>query len=244
MRSLPLALVGIGLAVLLAPAGCAPAADPGWEGSGNTATGATGGGGSAGASAGTAGSATAGMSAGGIGAAGSGPAGAAGNATAGSGAAGNGAAGNGAAGSGSGGAGIDPGCDYVPLLVMDCAHAGCHAPMPGVTAAASLNLLPDSGLVARLKDVKAQHLNINCAPPGEDIVECGYVPAACPSDALLVSSASWEASWVIAKLRGTAVGCGDIMRDATYLTEKPDREACVEAVVRAIAALPRASVAP
>ncbi|HWP08845.1 MAG TPA: hypothetical protein VNN72_24045, partial [Polyangiaceae bacterium] len=227
----------VGLVVLTAPAGCSPAADPGLGASGTTASGATGGGGSAGTGAGTAGNAAAGMSAGGVGTAGSSAAGAAGL-----GAAGSATAGNGASGSGSGGAGIDPGCDYVPLMVMDCAHAGCHAPMP--VAAASLNLLPDSGLVARLKDVKAQHLNINCAPPGEEIMECGFVPAACPSDALLVSSTNWESSWLIAKLRGTAVGCGDVMRDPTYLTEKPDREACVEAVVKAIAALPRASVMP
>jgi len=241
MRSLPFVL-GVGLVALIAPAGCSPAADPGLGGAAATANGATGGGGSAGTSAGTAGNATAGMSLGGMGAVGGGAAGSSAASAAGLGAAGSATAGNGASGSGSGGAGIDPGCDYVPLMVMDCAHAGCHAPMP--VAAASLNLLPDSGLVARLKDVKAQHLNINCAPPGEEIMECGFVPAACPSDALLVSSTNWEASWLIAKLRGTAVGCGDVMRDPTYLTEKPDREACVEAVVKAIAALPRASVMP
>jgi len=147
--------------------------------------------------------------------------------------AGSGSAGGGMASSGTAGAGIDPGCDYVPLMVMDCAHAGCHAPSP--VAAAGLDLTPTPGLIGRLKDVPAQHMNINCAPAGEPIVECGSVPAACPSDVLLVSSANWEASWMIAKLRGTSVGCGDIMRDPTYLTEKPDREACVEAVVKAIA---------
>lgn len=233
MRSLPFVLGVVGLVVLSAPAGCSPTPETGVRDDATTAGGATGGGGNGGMGAGTAGSAAAG----GMGAAGNG---AAGNNAAGGGPAGSGTAGNGASGSGSGGAGIDPGCDYVPLMVTDCAHAGCHAPMP--VAAASLNLLPDSGLVARLKDVKAQHLNINCAPPGEEIVECGFVPAACPSDALLVSSTNWEASWLITKLRGTAVGCGDIMRDPTYLTEKPEREACVEAVVKAIAALPAASV--
>jgi hypothetical protein len=231
MRSL-LLFGSLSAIALVAPTGCAGTAEPTGV-AGTTANGAAGGmGGNAGAVAGAA--STAGtMSAGGMSA---GVAGTAGANIAGSGVAGAGMAGAGVAGAGTAGAGIDPGCDYIPLMVMDCAHAGCHAPSP--VAAAGLDLTPTAGLIGRLKDVRARHMNINCAPAGEPIVECGFVPATCPSDVLLVSSANWEASWMIAKLRGTAVGCGDIMRDPTYLTEKPDREACVEAVVKAIAEAP------
>lgn len=229
MRSL-LLFGSLSAIALVAPTGCAGTAEPTGV-AGTTANGAAAGmGGNAGAVAGAA--ATAGtMSAGGAGSAAT-----AGVSTGGAGMAGANVAGSGVAGSGTAGAGIDPDCDYVPLMVKDCAHAGCHAPSP--VAAAGLDLTPTSGLIGRLKDVRAQHMNINCAPAGEPIVECGFVPAACPSDALLVNSANWEASWMIAKLRGTAVGCGDIMRDPTYLTEKPEREACVEAVVKAIAEAP------
>jgi hypothetical protein len=154
-----------------------------------------------------------------------------------------GTAGASLAGSGGTTAALDPTtipCDFPTILQADCAHQGCHAPTPAVPLpAAALDLSPNAGLVARLKDVPARHMNINCAPPGEDIVECTTVPAACPSGALLVDSSNWEASFVVSKLRGTAVGCGDQMRELDYPTLKPEREACVEAVVKAIAALPK-----
>ncbi len=131
-------------------------------------------------------------------------------------------------------------CDYPTIMVADCAHSGCHAPSgPAPMGAGSLDLTPTAALVARLKDVPARHLNINCAPPGAEIVECTSVPDACPMDALLVDSDNWEASFIISKLRGTAVGCGDQMREPNYPTLKPDRETCIEEVVKAIAALPR-----
>lgn len=154
-----------------------------------------------------------------------------------------GTAGAGAAGASGTTAMLDPSaipCDYPKIMQGDCAHAGCHLPTAALPmGAASLDLSPNAGLVGRLKDVPARHLNINCAPPGQEIVECTTVPAACPADALLVNSSNWEASFVISKLRGTAVGCGDQMREPDYPTVKPDREACVEAVVKAIAALPK-----
>jgi hypothetical protein len=131
-------------------------------------------------------------------------------------------------------------CDFPTILQSDCAHSGCHAPSAAApTPAAGLDLSPNAGLVGRLKDVPARHMNINCAPPGADIVECTSVPAACPTGALLVDSSNWEASFVVSKMRGTALGCGDQMREPDYPTLKADREACVEAVVKAIAALPK-----
>jgi hypothetical protein len=131
-------------------------------------------------------------------------------------------------------------CDYPQIMQEDCAHAGCHLPTgPLPMGAGSLDLSPNAGLVARLKDVPARHLNINCAPPGQPIVECTSVPPACPTDALLVDSSNWEASFIISKLRGTTVGCGDQMREPDYPAVKPDREACIESVIRAIASLPK-----
>jgi hypothetical protein len=147
------------------------------------------------------------------------------------------------AGTGAATAELDPStipCDFPSILQADCAHQGCHAPTPAVPMpAAALDLSPNAGLVARLKDVPARHMNINCAPPGEDIVECTTVPAACPSGALLVDSSNWEASFVVSKMRGTAVGCGDQMREPDYAKVKPERESCLEAVVKSIAGLAR-----
>ena len=127
--------------------------------------------------------------------------------------------------------------DYLNIVTTDCAHLGCHA---GPNATSQLDLSPDTGLPSRVKDVPAKHLNITCSPPGADIVECTSVPAApAPANALLVDSSNWQASWIIAKLRAMSTGCGDTMPDAEYLTEKTDRELCIERLVQAIAALPK-----
>jgi hypothetical protein len=124
------------------------------------------------------------------------------------------------------------GCDYKPIVAADCAKSGCHK---GIFAAASLDLSKND-LVARLKDVPATFGEIQCSPPGEPYMEC--VPAACVTGALLVDSSNWEQSFMLATLRGTQNGCGETMPDDTYRAANPDKEACLEALVRAIAELP------
>jgi hypothetical protein len=124
------------------------------------------------------------------------------------------------------------GCDYKPIVLADCAKGGCHK---GALAAAEVDL-SGNYLVARLKDVPATFLHIQCSGPAEPYMEC--VPAACATGALLVDSSNWEQSFMLAKLRGTQNGCGDAMPDNEYRGANPDKEACLEALVRAIAELP------
>jgi hypothetical protein len=127
------------------------------------------------------------------------------------------------------------GCDYKPIVATDCAKSGCHK---GALAAAGLDLSRND-LVARLKDVPATFTGIQCSPPGgpgDPYWEC--VPAACPSGAFLVDSSNWEQSFMLSTLRGTQNGCGETMPDDAYRATFPDREACLEALVRAIAELP------
>jgi hypothetical protein len=114
------------------------------------------------------------------------------------------------------------------ILGTDCSKiVSCHS--SSTKAASMLNLSPDSGFVARVKDVPAKHGNVWC----NDIMDyCATPPTACPSDALLVNSSDWQKSWIVMKLRGTATGCGDPMPSAGYDATK---EACLEKLVQAIA---------
>lgn len=127
---------------------------------------------------------------------------------------------------------FDLACDYKATMATDCAKGGCHK---GSLAAAELDLSGNL-LVARLKDVPAKFLGIQCSAPTEPYMEC--IPAACQTGALLVDSDHWEQSFMVTKLRGTQNGCGDTMADATYGAVFPEKVACLEALVRAIADLP------
>lgn len=124
------------------------------------------------------------------------------------------------------------GCDYKTIVSGDCAKTGCHR---GSLSSAKLDLSGNS-LVARLKDVPATFLEIQCSALGEPYMEC--IPAACPRGTLLVDSDNWEQSFMLTKLRGTQNGCGTAMPDDTYLTAQPERAACIEALIHAIADLP------
>lgn len=127
---------------------------------------------------------------------------------------------------------FDLGCDYKPMMAADCAKAGCHR---GALAAAELDLSGNS-LVARLKDVPATFLSIQCSASGDPYFEC--IPATCRSGTLLVDSDAWEQSFMLTKLRGTQNGCGQTMPDDTYRAAQSDRAACLEALIHAIADLP------
>ncbi len=104
---------------------------------------------------------------------------------------------------------VDCGTDtYQNVLTTNCASLGCHLPFMGMasTAASGLDLTPDSGLVGRLKDVKAQHGDITCAP---DFTAC--VPASCDPSALLVNSQDPTKSWILTKINGAQSDCGTPM---------------------------------
>jgi hypothetical protein len=138
---------------------------------------------------------------------------------------------SGAAGSGAPALVVDcGGLNYADVLANDCATPGCHRGAP-TQAPSRLVLTPDAGLVGRLKDVPAKHLDIFCI---DQNMFC--TPAVCDMTALLVNSASPEQSWLITKLRGTQNGCGDRMPSEEY---DPAKQQCLENVARAIAALPK-----
>ncbi len=128
----------------------------------------------------------------------------------------------------------DVGCDYVQTVNQGCAKSGCHK---GAVPSSGLNLVLDSGFVARLKDVPAQFGDIDCDPSTE-YAECTTPPSDCVPGAKLVDSASWEASWLIRKLRGTQGNCGEPAFIDEPTSEHRDEAACIELLVQAIAALP------
>ena len=115
------------------------------------------------------------------------------------------------------------------VMTMKCATVGCHnSNLPQ----AGLVLVPDSGLAGRLKDQPATYADIQCSPPGAAYVAC--VPTSCPMPApKIVDSATLDSSWMLRKLRNTQSDCGASMPDGDTLTT--DEEACVEAVIKAVA---------
>jgi hypothetical protein len=143
--------------------------------------------------------------------------------------------------SGSGGSplGAYTSCDARTALAKSCGFVGCHA---GSRPIGDLNLLPDDGLVARLKDVPASLQDLDCDPT-DIFVECTSTPPECVPyvGALLVDSANPDASFILTKLGGRS-GCGNQMPLAPGNMASQgwndERRACIEELVRAIAALP------
>jgi hypothetical protein len=125
------------------------------------------------------------------------------------------------------------GLDPAVVIGTDCAKIGCHR---GTVASAGLDLT-FSTIAAKTKDVPAKYLDIQCNAPTDPYVEC--VPAACPpaGSELLVDSSNPDESWILKKLHDTTNGCGDAMPLEAPYPSGSDRSACVEAIVRAIAAL-------
>jgi hypothetical protein len=148
--------------------------------------------------------------------------------------AGSGTAGSGTAGTGSGGFDITTftctGADPVAIF-KKCASIGCHNT---ASMQSGLVLTPDVNLGMRVKDVPAKHGGIDCAADGQPFMECTTPPAGCPSGALLVNSADWQSSWIVGKVRGANNGTCGLEMPYTYTLATQD-EACVEAVVQAIA---------
>jgi hypothetical protein len=120
-------------------------------------------------------------------------------------------------------------CDYAAALET-CAKVGCHKPL-GSSVIAGLNLVPDDGLVSRLKDVPATFADIWCVN-----MACTTIPTACPTGALLVDSKDPEQSFLVRKLNDP-LECGDKMPPPGYAFSE-DQRACLELMVQAIAELP------
>jgi hypothetical protein len=124
------------------------------------------------------------------------------------------------------------GCDIPTVLTGNCATSGCHKPAAAYPkGVAGLVLVPDNGLVGRVKDVLSTHGDIYCGN-----VPCETLPAECPMDVRLVNSDNVEDSWMLHKLNGET-GCGEKMPPAGVTIDEEERS-CVDKLVRAIAALP------
>jgi hypothetical protein len=143
----------------------------------------------------------------------------------------------GSAGSGAAGAPslvVDCGSStWQTVITNDCSKlAGCHKGSSTIPPASMLNLTADSGIVSRIKDVKAVHGDITC---GTDNAPC--TPASCDPNALLVNSATPSASWILAKIKGTQSDCGAQMPSSGGPPAAD--ETCLENFVNAVAALPK-----
>ena len=92
-----------------------------------------------------------------------------------------------------------------------------------------------------MKDVPASLADVDC-DPGPEYLECTSPPPECQPyvGAKLIDSANPDASFIFAKLAGT--GCGNQMPldpgNAPNSGWGPERRACIEELVRGIAALP------
>lgn len=130
-------------------------------------------------------------------------------------------------------------CAWEEALTTNCAGSTCHGPL---RAHAGLLLVPDSGLITRLKDVPGTFTDIDCNPDPEVETPCETPPTGCTPllGSKIVDSQNPEASLIMKKL--TASGCGNQMPqppgDEAQYGWGPDRLACLQNLVRAIAALP------
>lgn len=115
--------------------------------------------------------------------------------------------------------------------LSNCTVAGCHG---AFYPESGMNLTPDDGLVGRLKDAPAKHEDIVCDAAGDICT-----PATCPppGQALLVDSADYTQSWILKKIGPADPMCGDQMPGGAYKTSND--MACIQALVQAIASLPK-----
>jgi hypothetical protein len=120
-------------------------------------------------------------------------------------------------------------CPDIVTPLKTCSKIGCHQ---GQFAQANLNLIPDMGLVGRLKDVTASHAGIVCS----NNLEC--VPTSCPPNVKLVDSSNAQNSWMMTKLEGSQADCGTAMPPPTEPVLDANSKACIESLIKAIAALP------
>jgi hypothetical protein len=125
-----------------------------------------------------------------------------------------GMAGTGTAGSagaaGGGGTGVVLPCDIVGAMKANCASTGCHD--VGYHSA-DLDFSNLDAIAAQMVDQPALHGGIRCTPSTELFRECTVEERAargCPN-ALLIDSKNFAESWVVKKLNGGEMDCGDAM---------------------------------
>ncbi len=126
--------------------------------------------------------------------------------------------------------------------LASCNGAGCHS---AIYPQAGLNLVADANLVSRLKDVPSTHASISCTGPSDTTCTCSSEflcttpPSTCPPAAqgLLVDSQNPANSWMLKKIDLSDPMCGVQMPETPY--KSPADKACLEAMVQAIAMLPK-----
>lgn len=111
------------------------------------------------------------------------------------------------------------------VLKNKCATSFCH----GTSYVADLDLRPDSGFAARVKDVPATFGDILRSGSTEE-----YIPDSCPTGASIVDSDAAASSWMLLKL-GMQGDCGVAMPSGKTLSA--DELACLTQIVNAVAAL-------
>lgn len=128
-----------------------------------------------------------------------------------------GAAGAGGAVAGASGSGGVPGaggtglsCDITVAMKENCL-TGCH------TAAvhyANLDFSNVAIVAMQMVDKPALHIDLGCNAVGAQFRQCTpeeLTALGCPPGALLIDSKDFEQSWVVKKLDGEQLGCGDAM---------------------------------
>jgi hypothetical protein len=120
-------------------------------------------------------------------------------------------------GAGMGSAGWTWNCSEVPLaggttsaLNRNCVN-GCHN---SLIKAAGLDLTDPSTIGAQMVDKPPTFADFGCQASGESYRECTreeMIAKGCPTDALLIDSNDFDASWVVKKLTGGQGECGDAM---------------------------------
>ena len=128
-------------------------------------------------------------------------------------------------------------CDYTTGLKKSCALSVCHGTR---VPYAGLNLTPDAGFIARVKDIDATNRDLDCDPT-EGYLACETPPMECGQflTVKLIDSANPDASYLLTKM--SASGCGNQMPiepgNSPSNGWSDDRKACLEQTFRAIAGM-------
>lgn len=131
--------------------------------------------------------------------------------------------GSGGSSGGGGGDACEEGC-ITTLFAHQTKCQLCHSPR--FATLAGLNLEPP-GFTARMKGVVAQH---------NDFTDPTYVPTACLTGDKLIDVDNPNESWLLKKVDGRHVGCGDPMPQAGNLTAEELQ--CVRDYVSCVAGKP------
>jgi hypothetical protein len=129
-------------------------------------------------------------------------------------------------------------CDWATAVTKSCAISSCHGRL---FQYGGLLLTPDSGFTCRVKDKVVTLADVDCDPDPVDYLACTEPPTECQPFVghKVVDSANPDASFMLTKM---LPGCGNIMPlapgDSEEVGWNEERRACIESLVRAIAAMP------